>query len=171
LLHLVGLRRSLVSHWGRLQVKLPEQVLGLTRLLLIALRVLTLIEIVLRAKLAASDEKLDGLHEAHKDKKEGKPTAKRMLRAVAGLEMTLSLIEVGEKQWWYLPALPHLPVRVLELLGLSTSLYTNLSNPCPRLPPQSLAPLVLDSRPFTVGWESRKILTGNDLSSPRRRRP
>src|SRR5262249_9941427 len=35
-------------------VKRPEQVLGLTRLLLIALRVLTLIEIVLRAKLQES---------------------------------------------------------------------------------------------------------------------
>jgi transposase len=126
-------------------VTLPEQVLGLTRLLLIALRVLTLIEIVLRAKLAANDEKLAGLHEAHKNKKEGKPTAKRMLRAVAGLEMTLSLIEMGEKQWWYLPRLPHLLVRVLELLGLSTSLYTDLVNSCPHSPPRSLAPLVLDS--------------------------
>jgi transposase len=126
-------------------VKLPEQVLGLTRLLLIALRVLTLIEIVLRAKLAASGEKLEGMHEGQKNKKDGKPTAKRMLRAVAGLEVTLNLIEMGEQQWWYLPALPHLLVRILELLGLSTSLYTNLSNPCPRPPPRSLAPFVLDS--------------------------
>jgi transposase len=125
-------------------VKLPEQVLGLTRLVLLALRVLALIEIVLRAKLAGSGEELDGLHEGQKSKKEGKPTAKRMLRAVAGLEMTLSLIEMGEKQWWYLPVLPHLLVRVLELLGLSISLYTDLTNPCPRLPPRLLAPLVLD---------------------------
>jgi len=126
-------------------VKLPEQVLGLTRLLLIALRVLTLMEIVLRAKLAASGEKLDGMHEGQKNKKEGKPTAKRMLRAVAGLEMTLSLIERGEKQGWYLPPLPPLLVRVLELLGLSTSLYTNLANPCPHPPAHALAPFVLDS--------------------------
>jgi transposase len=126
-------------------VKLPEQVLGLTRLLLIALRVLTLIEIVLRARLAENGEQLEGLHEAQKNKKEGKPTAKRMLKAVSGLEMTLSLIEMGEKQWWYLPALPHLLVRVLELLGLPTSLYTLLANPCPRLPSRSLAPFVLDA--------------------------
>jgi transposase len=126
-------------------VKLPEQVLGLTRLLLIALRVLTRIEIVLRARLAASGEKLEGMHEGQKNKKEGKPTAKRMLRAVAGLEMTLSLMEVGEKQWWYLSPLPHLLVRILELLGLSTSLYTNLTNPCPCPPPRSLTPFVLDS--------------------------
>jgi hypothetical protein len=103
-----------------------------------------LIEIVLRAKLAASGEKPDGMHEGQKDKKEGKPTAERMLRAVSGLEMTLSLIEIGGKQWWYLAPLPHLLVRVLDLLGLSTSLYPNFTNPCPRPEPHSLAPLVLD---------------------------
>jgi transposase len=126
-------------------VKLPEQILGLTRLLLIALRVLTLIEIVLRAKLAESGEKLGGMHEGQKNKMEGKPTAQRTLRSIARLEITLSLIEVGEKQWWYVPPLPHLLVRILELLGLSTSLYTNLANPCARPPPRSLAPLVLGS--------------------------
>ena len=126
-------------------VKLPEQVLGLTRLLLIALRVLTLLEIVLRAKLAASGEQLPGMHQGQKNKLEGKPTARRMLRAVAGLEMTLSLIQLGEKQGWYLPALPYLLVRVLDLLGLSTSLYTNLINPCPRSTTCSIAPFVLVS--------------------------
>jgi transposase len=113
-------------------VKLPEQVQGLTRLLLIALRVLTLLEIVLRAKLADNDEKLEGMHEGQKNKLEGKPTAKRMLRAIARLEMTLSLIQFGDKQWWYLPELPKLLLRVLSLLGLSPSLYTDLVNPCPR---------------------------------------
>ena len=126
-------------------VKLPEQVRGLTLLLLIALRVLTLMEIVLRAKLAQSGEQLPGMHEGQKNKREGKPTARRMLRAVAGLEMTLSVIALGEKQWWYLPPLPHLLVRVLDLLGLSTSLYTTLANPCPHTPDRSLAPFVLDS--------------------------
>jgi transposase len=125
-------------------VKLPEQVVGLTRLLLIALRVLTLIEIVLRAKLAASGEELGGMHDGQKNKKEGKPTAKRTLKAIAGLEMTLSLIVLNEQQWWYLPPLPHLLVRVLDLLGLSTSLYTNLTNSCPRPPPHSHAQFVFD---------------------------
>ena len=126
-------------------VKLPEQVLGLTRLLLIALRVMTLLEIVLRAKLQERGEKLEGMHEGQKSKREGKPTAKRTLRAVAGLEVTLSLIAVGEKQWWYLPPLPHLLVRILDLLGLSTSLYTNLTNSCPRTLTHTRTPVALDS--------------------------
>jgi transposase len=123
-------------------VRLREQVVGLTRLLLIALRVLTLLEIVLRAKLAETGEKLEGMHEGQKNRKEGKPTGKRMLRAIAGLEMTLSLIQVGQRQWWYLPVLPRLLVRVLDLLGLSPSLYTNLTDSCPRPPPAALAPSI-----------------------------
>ena len=121
-------------------VRLPGQIVGLTRLLLIALRVLTLLEIVLRAKLAESGEKLEGMYEGQKNRQEGKPTGKRMLRAIAGLEMTLSLIRLGERQWWHLPPLPRLLVRVLDLLRLSPSLYTNLTASCPRPPPASLAP-------------------------------
>lgn len=123
-------------------VKLPEQVLGLTRLLLIALRVLTLMEIVLRAQLQQGGEKLEGMHEGQKNKMEGKPTAKRMLKAIAGLEMTLTLIQFGEKRWWYLPELPKLLLRVLDLLGLPSSLYTSLVNPCARPLPHSGAPTV-----------------------------
>lgn len=120
-------------------VKLPEQIVGLTRLLLIALRVLTLMELVLRANLAETGEKLAGMHEGQKNKLEGKPTGKRMLRAIAGLEMTLSLIQVGLEHWWYLPPLPRLLVRILELLGLSNFLYTNLANSCSRPPHSPLA--------------------------------
>jgi transposase len=120
-------------------VRLPEQIIGLTRFLLIALRVLTLVEIVLRARLAETGEELGGMHEGQKNKMEGKPTAKRMLRAIAGLEMTLSLIQMGEQQWWYLPPLPKLLARVLDLLGLSPSLYANLIDSSPR-PPLALAP-------------------------------
>ena len=47
-------------------VKRDEQIKGLTRLLLIALRVMTLIEIVVRAKLEKKNEKLDGLHPGQK---------------------------------------------------------------------------------------------------------
>jgi transposase len=123
-------------------VRLPEQVLGLTRLVLLALRVLTLVEVVLRARLAERGEQLEGLYEGQKTRKEGRPTAKRMLRAVAGLEMTLTVIHVREQRWWYLPPLPTLLVRVLELLGLAPSLYTSLAtlgpNPAPLSPASSI---------------------------------
>lgn len=116
-------------------VRTDDQLMGLTRLLLIALRVLTLMEIVVRAKLAETGEKLPDLFEGQKNKLEGKPTAKRLLRALAGLEISLVLWQMGDQVWWYLAPLPVLLVRVLELLGLPLSLYTNLVNPCPRPPP------------------------------------
>lgn len=116
-------------------VRTDDQLTGLTRLLLIALRVLTLVEIVVRAKLAETGEALPDLYEGQKNKREGKPPAKRLLRAIAGLEISLVLWQMGEKVWWYLAPLPALLVRVLDLLGLSVSLYTNLVNPCPRPPP------------------------------------
>jgi transposase len=126
-------------------VRLKDQLVGLTRLLLIALRVLTLLEIVVRAGLEERGEELEGLYEGQKNKKDGRPTAKRLLRAIARLAVTVSRQEMGERQWWYVPALPRLLVRVLDLLGLPTTLYTDLGDPCPRPPHASLAPIVPDS--------------------------
>jgi|tagenome__1003787_1003787.scaffolds.fasta_scaffold20870162_1 transposase len=121
-------------------VKKEEQIKGLTRLVMIALRVLTLIEIVARAKLAEAGEKLVGMHEGQKNKKEGKPTARRLLRGIARLQLTLSEVVYQGVASWHLPVLPSLLVRVLALLGLSPTLYTDLtrSGPVP-LSPASLA--------------------------------
>jgi transposase len=119
-------------------VRLNEQVVGLTRLVLIALRVLTLVEIVVRSKLAAAQEELEGTYEGQKSRKEGNPTARRLLRAIARLEITLSLVVLGDQERWYLTPLPKLLVRVLELLGLPISLYTDLTHEGPRSPPDTL---------------------------------
>jgi transposase len=109
-------------------VQRDEQVKGLTQLLLIGLRVLTLLEVVVRAKLEVSGEKLEGLYEGQKNRTEGKPTAKRLLGGIARLQMTLSEVKVGRKRHWELTPLPNLVLRVLDLLGLSPTLYTDLPN-------------------------------------------
>jgi transposase len=109
-------------------VQREEQVRGLTQLLLIALRVLTLVEVVVRAGLEANGEKLPGLYEGQKNRKEGKPTAKRLLAGVARLQLTLTEVGLEEEQHWHLTTLPPLLLRVLQLLGLSPSLYTALPN-------------------------------------------
>ena len=98
---------------------------------MIVLRVRTLIEIVLRSQLAESGEKLEGMYEGQKNRKEGKPTAKRLLRAIARLELTLTLVKLAGQLSWYLPPLPPLLLRVLDLLGLAPSLYTDLTRPSP----------------------------------------
>jgi transposase len=107
-------------------VQREEQITGLTRLLLIGLRVLTLVEVVVRAKLEARGEQLEGLYEGQKNRKEGKPTAKRLLAAIARLPLTLNQVLVNGEYQWHLTPLPNLLLRVLELLDLSPSLYTAL---------------------------------------------
>lgn len=116
-------------------VKLDEQIKGLTRLLLIALRVMTLIEIVVRTRLEEKKEALPGLHEGQKNKLEGRPTAKRLLTAIARLHITLFQVECDGQQVWQMLALPELLVRVLGLLGLPVSLYLDLTLPVNRPPP------------------------------------
>ena len=115
-------------------VKKDEQIKGLTRLVLIALRVLTLLEVVARGKLAEAGEQLEGLHEGQKNKRDGKPTGRRLLRGIARLRLTLSEVAYQGVASWHLPPLPPLLDRVLALLGLSPTLYTDLTRSIP-LPP------------------------------------
>ena len=116
-------------------VKRDDQILGLTRLLLIALRVMTLIEIVVRAGLDEKKEALGGMHEGQKNKMESKPTAKRLLASISRLHLTLFQLEYEGQQVWQMLPLPNLLVRVLALLRLPVSLYLDLALPMSILPP------------------------------------
>jgi transposase len=109
-------------------VREEEQILGLTRLLTIALRVLTLIELVIRSQLAERGEELSGLYEGQAKRTTGKPTAVRLLKAIARLEITLSCVEGKSGRSWQLTPLPPLLKRVLGLLGLSSRVYTRLAH-------------------------------------------
>jgi transposase len=116
-------------------VKTDEQIKGLTRLLLIALRVMTLVEIVVRAGLEEKQEALQGLHPGQRNKKESRPTAKRLLAGIARLRITLFGVEYQGQPVWQLLPLPKLLLRVLDLLGLPASLYLDLAQLFVRPPP------------------------------------
>jgi transposase len=109
-------------------VREEEQILGLTRLLTIALRVLTLIELVIRSQLEERGQELSGLYEGQAKRTTGKPTAVRLLRTIARLEITLTCVEGSGGQSWQLTPLPPLLKRVLILLGLSSRVYTRLAH-------------------------------------------
>ena len=108
-------------------VREEEQILGLTRLLTIALRVLTLIELLIRSQLEQRQEELSGLYEGQAKRSTGKPTAVRLLKAIARLEVTLTGVEKEGVCSWQLTPLPPLLKRVLNLLGLSSKVYTQLA--------------------------------------------
>jgi transposase len=110
-----------------LYVREEDQVDGMTKLLMVALRVLTLIEIVVRGRLAETQEVLEGLYEGQPKRKTSTPTAVRLLRAVSRLEITLTGVVWAGETHWVLAPLPPLLVRILSLLNLPGEIYTRLA--------------------------------------------
>lgn len=108
-------------------VRNDEQIIGLTRLLTIALRVLTLFELRVRAGLEEAEEELSGLYEGQPKRKTSRPTATRLLKAIARLQVTLTRWESADDVTWYVSVLPPLLLRILELVGLSEKIYTGLA--------------------------------------------
>jgi transposase len=102
-----------------------ERVKGLIRLLTIGLRVLTVLEFVVRRRLAQAHTKLVGLYTDSPKHATARPTAERLLEAFKGI--TLTVIHLGEQTHRHLTPLSDLQQRILALLGLSMELYTGLS--------------------------------------------
>ncbi len=113
-------------------VQREDHATGLIRLLSIALRVLTLVEFVIRRQLAAEGATLSGLYAGNSKRKTARPTAERLLEAFQ--EVTLTVIEVvsGVGPTWvgqvdrHLTVLGPLQERILELLGFSSRVYRRL---------------------------------------------
>ena len=94
------------------------------RLLSIALRVLTLLEFVVRRQLAREGETLSGLYAANPKPQTARPTAERLLEALQ--EVTLTVIDEAGEVYRHLTALSPLQERILELLGFSSRVYRRL---------------------------------------------
>jgi transposase len=110
-----------------LYVREEEQIIGLTRLLTIALRLLTLFELQVRGGLQEAGEELTGLYEGQPKRKTARPTGTRLLKAIARMEITVSQVNAEGESQWYLSVLPPLLRRILELVGLPPSTYTDLA--------------------------------------------
>jgi len=104
-------------------VREDEQIIGLARLLTIALRLLTLFELRVRAGLAEAGEELSGLSEGQPKRKTAQPTATRLLKAIARMELTVTRVEAGGDVQWHGSALPPLLLRILRLVDLSEDTY------------------------------------------------
>ena len=76
-------------HIAPLFVKLNEQIEGLTYLLTLGVRVLTVTEFVLRRSLENEQASLPGLHPENKQKMTDKPTAERILKAFSDVSLTI----------------------------------------------------------------------------------
>jgi len=106
-------------------VKRDDQVVGLIHLLTIAVRLLTLIEFVVRRALQREQAELVGLHPENPKKATATPTTERLLQAFANI--TLTLIRFPDRVARHVTPLTSLQVRILELLGLSPDIYRSLA--------------------------------------------
>jgi transposase len=106
-------------------VKKDDQVVGLTNLLSLAVRMLTLIEFVVRRNLKQHKEKLTGLIENNPKKGIDNPTTERLLKAFD--EITLTTVCLPDRVIQHVTPLTTLQSRILELLGLSAAVYTRLA--------------------------------------------
>lgn len=107
-------------------VKRDDQVMGLTHLLSIAVRLLTLIEFVVRRKLKQNQEKLTGLIDNNPKKGLDNPTTERLLKVFD--QVTLTIVHLPDQLIRHTTPLTQLQSRILALLGLSSSLYTRLAD-------------------------------------------
>jgi transposase len=113
-------------HIAPLFVKLNDQIEGLTYLLTLGVRVLTVTEFVLRRSLETEQATLSGLHPENKHKRTDKPTAERVLRAFAGISLTIIQNAAGEDMLRRLTPLSELQEDILQRLGLGVTLYRQL---------------------------------------------
>ena len=102
------------------------------RLMSLALRVLTLIEYVVRENLQVNNEVLSGLYAGNPKRTTERPTTERLLKAFKGVALTL--IELSDQTIRHVTPLSDLQRRTLKLLGLSTSIYENLTLPNDPIP-------------------------------------
>jgi transposase len=105
-----------------------EQIKGLTRLLTLALRLLTLLETQVRRGLAQTQEAITGLYEGSPTRATERPTGTRILQAFARAQITLTHVRMGRRTFWYLTPLSPLHEQLLRHLHLPPSLYTALAD-------------------------------------------
>ena len=106
-------------------VKNDDQVVGLTNLLSIAVRMLTLLEFAVRRQLKQNQETLTGLIANNPKKGIDNPTTERLLKAFD--EISLTLMHLPDRIIRHVTPLTALQTRILELLGLSVAIYTRLA--------------------------------------------
>ena len=102
-----------------------QRATGLTRLLSIGLRVLTLVEHVARCHLEENGEKLSGLYSGNPTRATNRPTTEAMLQAFK--DIFLNFVIVGDQTFRIISPISKLQQKILNLLDLPGNIYDNLS--------------------------------------------
>jgi transposase len=106
-------------------VKRDDQATGLINLLSLAVRILTLIEFVVRRALEQQNTTLIGLHKENPKKANSKPTTERLLQAFSNIFLTT--IYLPDRTLRHITPLSDLQTKILSLLDLSPDIYLSLA--------------------------------------------
>jgi transposase len=109
-----------------LYVQRDDHRIGLVRLLTLALRVLTLLEGVVRQRLSEQKEELASLFVGNPKRRTAQPTAERLLEAFR--EVTLTVVSAPGFAQRHVTPLSSLQQRILTLLGFSPAVYLRLAD-------------------------------------------
>jgi transposase len=120
----LGLTPLYLQDEGRIQ--------GLVYLLSLALRVLTLLEWVVRERLRQEGSKLQEIYAGQPGRKTARPSAELLLRALQAI--SVSVVEVNGQTHALLSPLTAVQQRLLELWGLPADLYEKVTRGFP-IPP------------------------------------
>jgi len=116
-----------------LYLKREDHIRGLVRLLTLALRLLTLVEFVVRRNLQTQHDTLVGLYPGNPTRATAHPTTERLLQTFQNV--TLTVVRMPNQTIKHVTPLSALQIRILSLLDLPTSIYTNLAVASALIPP------------------------------------
>jgi transposase len=122
--HSLGRLKGQPLSLAPMYVERDDHATGLVRLLTIALRVLCLVEFVVRRQLAHSAEIIAGLYAGNPTCATARPTTEQILGAFQ--EITLTVLVEPQQTRCHLTALSVLQRRLLALLELPSDIYTRL---------------------------------------------
>jgi len=109
-----------------LYVQSDDHRVGLIRLLTIALRVVTVLEGVVRHALAEQYQEIAGLFAGNPKRRTAQPTTERLLEAFN--EITLTIVSGPSFMQRHLPPLSALQQQILAFCGFSPAVYTRLTD-------------------------------------------
>lgn len=104
----------------------PERVVGLIRLLMLAMRTLTLLEFQVRKTLEKTEQVLRGLYPGQPGRVNPSPTAELLLRAFGNI--TLTRLRDGPRWLSHITPLTPLQQQLLQLVGFQASIYEHFNH-------------------------------------------
>jgi len=110
-------------------VRKDDQIKGMTYLLTLCVRVMTLIEFVVRRSLKEEKTALSGMmHSENRKKNTDKPSAERILKAFSRINLTIIFDQAGNVVVRSLKPLSNLQIEIIRRLKLDPFVYYGLEN-------------------------------------------